>query len=172
MSEDETKAVVAALNFIIVNSTKYDTESEVVSNELQQLGLPRGILLIDIINGYIYSLIFSILEHSVALCKVYSDNLSNLKAALKEQSLKCNSISFHLFNYVSNLSCLVYSLKSSSYEVESFFSNDSFTVECPSVVLNLKGNQPNPTSTSFYVPPEKLDNLIHGILSQYDISVF
>lgn len=42
LSEDDTKAVIAALNFIIVNSSKYDTESEVVSNELQQLGLPRG----------------------------------------------------------------------------------------------------------------------------------
>lgn len=42
LSDEESKGVVAALNFILANSVKYDVDSEIVCNELQQLGLPKG----------------------------------------------------------------------------------------------------------------------------------
>lgn len=84
------------MNFIIVNSTKYDTDSEVVSNELQQLGLPRGKHLFVIFHWFIY---FYRIEHSIALCKVYSDNLSKLKTALKDQSIKCKNLKKKLYKY-------------------------------------------------------------------------
>ena len=38
----DIKATVAALEFILSNSAKYDFAGEALSNELQQLGLPKG----------------------------------------------------------------------------------------------------------------------------------
>lgn len=38
----ETKAVVAVLTFIIKNAAKYNVSDDVLSNELTQLGLPKG----------------------------------------------------------------------------------------------------------------------------------
>ena len=96
LSEDDTKAVVAALNFILVSSSKFDTGSEDLSNELQQLGLPRGeitrdvnALARDLECNASFFVSFVVTEHSLALCKVYSENSSKLRAALREQSLRC-----------------------------------------------------------------------------------
>ena len=36
------KASIAALTFILSSAAKYDCEGETLSNELQQLGLPKG----------------------------------------------------------------------------------------------------------------------------------
>lgn len=36
------KAAIAALNFILTSSSKYNTDDLILSNELQQLGLPKG----------------------------------------------------------------------------------------------------------------------------------
>jgi hypothetical protein len=38
----DIKAAIAALSFIIANGAKYNVEDGVLSNELQQLGLPKG----------------------------------------------------------------------------------------------------------------------------------
>ncbi|XP_075678709.1 COMM domain-containing protein 4 [Dermatophagoides pteronyssinus] len=68
LTEEETKAILAALNFIILSSIKYETDSETLSNELQQLGLPK--------------------EHSITLSKSYADKFNEIKQMLQEQSLR------------------------------------------------------------------------------------
>ena len=40
--ESDIKASIAALNFIITSAAKYSVDSESLSHELQQLGLPKG----------------------------------------------------------------------------------------------------------------------------------
>jgi hypothetical protein len=39
---EDVKACVSALNFIFSSSSKHNIDSETLSNELQQLGLPKG----------------------------------------------------------------------------------------------------------------------------------
>lgn len=70
--EEEVRACIAALDFIFVSAARYDTTPDVVSNELQQLGLPK--------------------EHSSSLCKVYSDNSTKLKESLSHKSLRINRL--------------------------------------------------------------------------------
>lgn len=38
----DVKASIAALTFILSSAAKYNCDGETVSNELQQLGLPKG----------------------------------------------------------------------------------------------------------------------------------
>lgn len=57
----DVKASIAALSFILSSAAKYRVDGDSLSNELQQLGLPK--------------------EHSVALCKTYADNLVKLQGA-------------------------------------------------------------------------------------------
>eukprot|EP00093_Oithona_nana_P011474 11474.XXX_482970_482521_1 [CDS] Oithona nana genome sequencing. len=38
---NDVKAAIAALNFILATSAKYETPSDVLENELYQLGLPK-----------------------------------------------------------------------------------------------------------------------------------
>ncbi|XP_064645377.1 COMM domain-containing protein 4-like [Lineus longissimus] len=64
----DIKASVAALNFILSNAAKYSVSGDVLSNELQQLGLPK--------------------EHSTALCKSYGDNQRSLQEELRRKSLR------------------------------------------------------------------------------------
>jgi hypothetical protein len=40
--DGDVRAVTAAIEFIATTAAKYNTDGETVSNELQQLGLPRG----------------------------------------------------------------------------------------------------------------------------------
>lgn len=68
----DIKASVAALSFILSSAAKYNVDGDSLSNELQQLGLPR--------------------EHSVSLHKVYEDNLSKLQAVLKETSFRLDRL--------------------------------------------------------------------------------
>jgi hypothetical protein len=41
---NDIKACVALLEFILVSAAKYTCNSETLSSELQQLGLPKGII--------------------------------------------------------------------------------------------------------------------------------
>ncbi|XP_074641085.1 COMM domain-containing protein 4-like [Tubulanus polymorphus] len=68
----DIKASIACLELILSNATKYSVDGETLSNELQQLGLPK--------------------EHSVSLCKTYSDNHSKLHTKFKAQSLRLSSL--------------------------------------------------------------------------------
>ena len=64
----DVKACFAAISFILKNSTRYSVDSNTLSNELQQLGLPK--------------------DNSNALCKIYNENLEQLTFRLKAQSLR------------------------------------------------------------------------------------
>ncbi|XP_065184521.1 COMM domain-containing protein 4-like [Sycon ciliatum] len=68
----DVKASIAALHFIISNAGKYAVASEVLSSELQQLGLPK--------------------EHSSALCRAYGDNLTKLQDHFAAISLRLGSL--------------------------------------------------------------------------------
>lgn len=39
----DIKASIAALSFILTSAAKYNVDPETLSNELQQLGLPKGL---------------------------------------------------------------------------------------------------------------------------------
>ena len=40
--EGDVKATLAALHFILASAAKYNLDGDSLSNELQQLGLPKG----------------------------------------------------------------------------------------------------------------------------------
>lgn len=68
----DVKASIAALSFILSSAAKYSVEGDTLSNELQQLGLPK--------------------EHSLSLCKSYSDSLKNLQDEFRRKSLRLSQI--------------------------------------------------------------------------------
>ena len=68
----DIKAAVAAVDFIFSNAGKYCVDSETLSNELQQLGLPK--------------------ELCASLCKVYNDSYDRLRELLKAKSLRLSTL--------------------------------------------------------------------------------
>ncbi|KAL1496471.1 hypothetical protein AB1Y20_016425 [Prymnesium parvum] len=64
----ETKAVVAALHFIVTSAARHDVDSVVLGEELQQLGLPR--------------------EHTDALTASFVDARQPMQRRFREQSLR------------------------------------------------------------------------------------
>uniref|UniRef100_A0AAX7VN84 COMM domain-containing protein n=1 Tax=Astatotilapia calliptera TaxID=8154 RepID=A0AAX7VN84_ASTCA len=64
----DIKASVAVLSFIFSSAAKHDVDSESLSSELQQLGLPK--------------------EHTTGLCKSYEDKHVALREKLRETSLR------------------------------------------------------------------------------------
>ncbi|XP_064785147.1 COMM domain-containing protein 4 isoform X1 [Oncorhynchus masou masou] len=64
----DIKASVAVLTFILSSAAKHDVDSESLSSELQQLGLPK--------------------EHTTGLCKSYEDKHIALQEKLRESSLR------------------------------------------------------------------------------------
>ncbi|KAM9377029.1 COMM domain-containing protein 4 [Pholidichthys leucotaenia] len=64
----DIKASVAVLSFILSSAAKHDVDSESLSSELQQLGLPK--------------------EHTTGLCKSYEDKHTALQDKLRETSLR------------------------------------------------------------------------------------
>ncbi|UXI17247.1 hypothetical protein NH340_JMT03190 [Sarcoptes scabiei] len=63
LDTDETKAILAALHHIIISSVKYNTESETVSNELQQLGLPK----VDKLNECFHEIVSDFNDQNVSI---------------------------------------------------------------------------------------------------------
>ncbi|XP_050545374.1 COMM domain-containing protein 4 [Daktulosphaira vitifoliae] len=70
---ENCKACVAAITFILKKAACHAVPQNYLSNELQQIGLPR--------------------EHALALCKVYGDNLSEITKVLRSSSLKIGKLS-------------------------------------------------------------------------------
>uniref|UniRef100_A0A672J442 COMM domain containing 4 n=1 Tax=Salarias fasciatus TaxID=181472 RepID=A0A672J442_SALFA len=68
----DIKASIAVLSFILSSAAKHDVDSESLSSELQQLGLPK--------------------EHTMGLCKSYEDKHSALQDKLRETSLRLNRL--------------------------------------------------------------------------------
>ncbi|XP_034032332.1 COMM domain-containing protein 4 [Thalassophryne amazonica] len=64
----DIKASVAVLSFIFCSAAKHDVDSESLSSELQQLGLPK--------------------EHTTGLCKSYEDKHAALQDKLRKMSLR------------------------------------------------------------------------------------
>uniref|UniRef100_A0A4W5KPF1 COMM domain containing 4 n=1 Tax=Hucho hucho TaxID=62062 RepID=A0A4W5KPF1_9TELE len=68
VNNGDIKASVAVLTFILSSAAKHDVDSESLSSELQQLGLPK--------------------EHTTGLCKSYEDKHIALQEKLRESSLR------------------------------------------------------------------------------------
>ncbi|PSN46263.1 COMM domain-containing protein 4 [Blattella germanica] len=68
----EVKACTAAIIFILATSARHGVDGETLSSELQQLGLPR--------------------EHSLSLCRVYSDHLTSISDHLRKKSLRLSHL--------------------------------------------------------------------------------
>lgn len=64
----DVKASIAALTFILSSAVKHNVDGDSLSNELQQLGLPK--------------------EHSTALCKTYEGKRDDVRQKFKEQSFR------------------------------------------------------------------------------------
>uniref|UniRef100_A0A1B6DTJ0 COMM domain-containing protein n=1 Tax=Clastoptera arizonana TaxID=38151 RepID=A0A1B6DTJ0_9HEMI len=72
LDDDETKACVSALSFILLSAARHGTNDATLINELQQIGFPR--------------------EHAQALCRIYSERLSSLTSHLQSISLRTSRL--------------------------------------------------------------------------------
>ncbi|XP_012785144.2 COMM domain-containing protein 4 [Ochotona princeps] len=68
----DVKATVAVLSFILSSAAKHSVDSESLSSELQQLGLPK--------------------EHAATLCRCYEEKQSPLQEQLRACSLRVNRL--------------------------------------------------------------------------------
>ncbi|XP_007442131.1 COMM domain-containing protein 4 [Python bivittatus] len=68
----DVKATVAVLTFILSSAAKYNVDSESLSSELQQLGLPK--------------------EHATGLCRSYEEKQGLLQESLRKCSLRLNCL--------------------------------------------------------------------------------
>ncbi|XP_054858714.1 COMM domain-containing protein 4 [Eublepharis macularius] len=68
----DVKATIAVLNFILSNAAKHNVDSESLSSELQQLGLPK--------------------EHATGLCRSYEEKQGPLQDSLRGCSLRLNRL--------------------------------------------------------------------------------
>ncbi|XP_063975086.1 COMM domain-containing protein 4 [Diachasmimorpha longicaudata] len=70
---EDAKAIIAALELILMSSVRYGVNATDLSSELQQLGLPR--------------------EHSVAIGRLHTDNFNSILDSLTSQSLRSSHLS-------------------------------------------------------------------------------
>ncbi|XP_074153043.1 COMM domain-containing protein 4 [Sminthopsis crassicaudata] len=68
----DVKATVAVLSFILSSAAKHNVDSESLSSELQQLGLPK--------------------EHASGLCRSYEEKQGSLQESLKASSLRLSRL--------------------------------------------------------------------------------
>ena len=65
--------------------------SETLSSELQQLGLPKGkILYFFLLKTQLWNFFLTWIEHSTAMCKVYDEYQSRIEDFLRSKSLRGN----------------------------------------------------------------------------------
>ena len=108
-SEDsDIKAAIAALSFILSSAAKHSVDGDSLSNEMQQLGLPKGCscylihcavtmrtVVLHFFALFVCPYLFSLSENAGSLCKVYADNLSKLQEVFRAKSLRgslCNTL--------------------------------------------------------------------------------
>ncbi|CAL1270814.1 unnamed protein product [Larinioides sclopetarius] len=72
LEKGDVKATIAAISFILTSSAKHGIDEESLSNELQQLGLPK--------------------ESTAALCRIFSVKFSLLQEKLKNDSFKLTEV--------------------------------------------------------------------------------
>ncbi|XP_065415708.1 COMM domain-containing protein 4 isoform X1 [Chrysemys picta bellii] len=68
----DVKATIAVLSFILSSAAKHSVDSDSLSSELQQLGLPK--------------------EHATGLCRSYDEKQSPLQDSLRTRSLRLNRL--------------------------------------------------------------------------------
>ncbi|NWS79209.1 COMD4 protein, partial [Crotophaga sulcirostris] len=68
----DVKATIAVLGFILSSAAKHNVDSESLSSELQQLGLPK--------------------EHASGLCRSYEEKQSSLQDRLRACSLRLSRL--------------------------------------------------------------------------------
>uniref|UniRef100_A0A8C0ARW7 COMM domain containing 4 n=1 Tax=Buteo japonicus TaxID=224669 RepID=A0A8C0ARW7_9AVES len=68
LESGDVKATIAVLGFILSSAAKHNVDSESLSSELQQLGLPK--------------------EHAGGLCRSYEEKQSSLQDSLRACSLR------------------------------------------------------------------------------------
>ena len=68
----DIKAAISALSFVFASSARHGVDGETLSNELQQLGLPK--------------------EHSSSIWKTYDDLFEKLRDAFKRQSMRMSRL--------------------------------------------------------------------------------
>lgn len=71
-SDIDLRACIACISYILTVATQFNSDSNVLQSELQQLGLPR--------------------EHSMSLKRVLDDQIVNLTEKFKANSLRVNNL--------------------------------------------------------------------------------
>lgn len=72
LESGDVKATIAVLSFILSSAAKHSVDSDSLSSELQQLGLPK--------------------EHATSLCRCYEEKQSPLQEHLRACSLRVNRL--------------------------------------------------------------------------------
>ncbi|XP_053898848.1 COMM domain-containing protein 4 [Malaclemys terrapin pileata] len=72
LESGDVKATIAVLSFILSSAAKHSVDSDSLSSELQQLGLPK--------------------EHATGLCRSYEEKQSPLQDSLRTRSLRLNRL--------------------------------------------------------------------------------
>ncbi|KFW76220.1 COMM domain-containing protein 4, partial [Manacus vitellinus] len=72
LESGDVKATIAVLGFILSSAAKHNVDSESLSSELQQLGLPK--------------------EHASGLCRSYEEKQSSLQDSLRACSLRLSQL--------------------------------------------------------------------------------
>lgn len=70
-TENESRTIVAMIDFILANSAKNDIEQDTLMKELIDLGIPK--------------------ENCQSICKILEQNHDKIRASLKEKVLRVNS---------------------------------------------------------------------------------
>ncbi|NXK14996.1 COMD4 protein, partial [Herpetotheres cachinnans] len=73
LESGDVKATIAVLSFILSSAAKHNVDSESLSSELQQLGLPKA-------------------EHASGLCRSYEEKQSSLQDSLRACSLRLSQL--------------------------------------------------------------------------------
>ncbi|NWW62456.1 COMD4 protein, partial [Ifrita kowaldi] len=73
LESGDVKATIAVLGFILSSAAKHNVDSESLSSELQQLGLPKA-------------------EHASGLCRSYEEKQSSLQDRLRACSLRLSQL--------------------------------------------------------------------------------
>ncbi|XP_017600665.1 PREDICTED: COMM domain-containing protein 4 isoform X1 [Corvus brachyrhynchos] len=73
LESGDVKATIAVLGFILSSAAKHNVDSESLSSELQQLGLPKA-------------------EHASGLCRSYEEKQSTLQDRLRACSLRLSQL--------------------------------------------------------------------------------
>ncbi|NWW70102.1 COMD4 protein, partial [Climacteris rufus] len=73
LESGDVKATIAVLSFILSSAAKHNVDSESLSSELQQLGLPKA-------------------EHATGLCRSYEEKQSSLQDRLRACSLRLSQL--------------------------------------------------------------------------------